>query len=114
MVRTSLDSLTKIASARLSLRDRADRLVQAERRVIDEIRRLLSGVGYSVVPMGGRDGGKHSAQRRTRPLAKTLKCPKCDRRFSLQMHVGRHLRAKHGAQHPARKPAHPAPKKRAR
>jgi hypothetical protein len=114
MAKTSLDSLTKIASAKLSLRDKTDRLVEAERRVIDEIKRLLSGVGYSVVPAGGQDGGKRSARRATRLLPKTLKCPKCDRRFSLQMHVGRHLRAKHGSRPPARKGARPAAKKRAR
>ena len=114
MARTTLDSLTKIASARLSLRNKADRLVEAERRVLEEVRRLLSGVGYSVVPMGGGDGGKRSAKRPTRTLPKTLKCPKCDRRFSLQMHVGRHLMAKHASPPPARKGSRPAAKKRAR
>ena len=110
MAKTTLDSLTKIASARMNLRDRANRLVEAERRVIDEVRKLLSGMGYGLVPLGSREGGARSASR-SRPLPRTLKCPRCDRRFSLQMHVGRHMRAKHGAAHPARKSA-PAAKKR--
>ena len=115
MARTALDSLTKIASARVSLKDKADRLVEAERRVIEEVGRLLSGVGYSLVPIGTREGGKRSARRPTRALPKTLKCPKCDRRFSLQMHVGRHLSAKHGSPPRVRKKgARPAAKKRAR
>jgi len=114
MARTALDSLTKIASARVSLRDKTDRLVEAERRVIEEVGRLLSGVGYSLVPIGDREGGKRSARRPTRALPKTLKCPKCDRRFSLQMHVGRHLSAKHRSQPRVRKAARPAAKKRAR
>ena len=114
MARIALDSLRKIASARMSLRDKADRLVEAERRVIEEVGRLLSGVGYSLVPIGDREGGKRSARRSTRALPKTLKCPKCDRRFSLQMHVGRHLSAKHGSEARARKVGRSAAKKRAR
>jgi uncharacterized C2H2 Zn-finger protein len=115
MARTALDSLRKIASARVSLKDKADRLVEAERRVIEEVGRLLSGVGYSLVPTGDRAGdGKRPARRPTRVLPKTLKCPKCDRRFSLQMHVGRHLSAKHGSPPRGRKAARPAAKKRAR
>lgn len=98
MAKTSLDSLTKIATARLSLTDKANRLVEAEQRAIDEVRRLLSGIGYDLVPIAGKGTERRPApaHRRTRVLPKTLKCPKCDRRFSLQMHVGRHMRATHG------------------
>ena len=113
MARTSLGSLTKIASARLNLRNKTNRLVEAERRAIDEVRGLLSSIGYGLVPIGGPDAGRRPAERRKRALPKTLKCPKCDRRFSLQMHVGRHLKAKHGAQQAARKVARSARKKRA-
>jgi len=111
MARTSLDSLTKIANARASLRSRATRIVEAERRVIDEVRRLLSNVGYSLVSESGHDGNRALPRRRGRALPKTLKCPKCDRRFSLQMHVGRHMRAKHGAGQGARRGRRSAAKK---
>ena len=111
MARTSLDSLTKIASARMNLKNKANRLVEAERRAIEDVRRLLSGVGYGLVPIGTPDPGRRPAERRKRALPKALKCPKCDRRFSLQMHVGRHLKAKHGAPQAARKVARPATKK---
>ena len=53
-------------------------------------------------PLVAADGqgittGRSSPGSRTRKtLQKNLKCPKCERRFSLQMHVARHMSAKHG------------------
>jgi uncharacterized C2H2 Zn-finger protein len=104
MAKTFLASLKQIASAKRSLRDKTKHLAEAERRVVEEVRRLLSGLGYTLVATDGQGAAaarvptRSSPRSRTRKaLPKTLKCPKCDRRFSLQMHVARHMNAKHRA-----------------
>lgn len=96
MAKATLDTLTKIASAQRSLKDKAKLLAEAERRVVEQIRGLLSGLGYGLVATEDRGAADRSPRRRTgKPLPKTLKCPRCDRRFSLQMHVARHVSAMH-------------------
>jgi len=100
MAKTLLDSLKQIAGAKLSLRDETKHLAEAERRVVEEVRHLLSSIGYGLVATDGQRATTARSSPRSRPrkaLPKTLKCPKCDRRFSLQMHVARHLSAKHRA-----------------
>jgi uncharacterized C2H2 Zn-finger protein len=100
MAKTLFDSLKQITSAKLSLKDKTKHLAEAERRVVDEVRRLLSSIGYTLAATDGQGttATRSSPRRRTRKtLPKTLKCPKCDRRFSLQMHVARHLNAMHRA-----------------
>jgi len=97
---TTLESLTKIASAKRSLLDKANHLAEAEGRVVEEVRHLLSSLGYTLVATDGQGAATtcQSPRSRTRkPLPKTLKCPKCARRFSLQMHVARHMNAMHRA-----------------
>ena len=112
MAQTTLDTLTKVASAKRSLKDKAEHLAEAERRIIKDVRRLLSGLGYGLVGMGDEGASKRSSpQRRARALPKTLKCPRCDRRFSLQMHVARHMSAKHQPQKAPRRAGRPAGKK---
>ena len=61
-----------------------------ERRALADLRRFLPRLGYQVV--GVADG---KPARRTRALRKSLKCPRCGRRFALAMHLGRHVGAMH-------------------
>jgi uncharacterized C2H2 Zn-finger protein len=100
MAKTLLDSLKQIVSAKASLRDKTKRLAEVERRVVEEVRRLLSSIGYVLAATDGQGAttARPSPKSRARKtLPKTLKCPKCDRRFSLRMHVVRHMNAMHQA-----------------
>src|SRR5262245_8783236 len=99
MVRTEarLRSLHKLAQARLSLEAMGEKVVTRERRLMDALGQLLSRSGYRVVSVNGAESRRGNSVARKRKLAKTLKCPKCTRRFSLPMHVARHVSAMHGS-----------------
>jgi len=57
-----------------------------ELRFLQEMARTL--------PMATANGSSTNASRITR--RRSLKCPRCDRRFSRPVHLGRHLSATHG------------------
>ena len=56
---------------------------------IDQVARTLPSAG-----MNGRKASTRAA--RTIGGRRTLKCPRCDRRFARPVHLGRHLSATHG------------------
>ncbi|HXH84146.1 MAG TPA: hypothetical protein VNN07_14655 [Candidatus Tectomicrobia bacterium] len=80
-------SVRTLAVERRQLNDKEKQLVAA-------LNRLLPQLGYQVVAANGagRAGGKQAAR-----IPKRLECPKCDRRFALPAHLGRHMAASHRA-----------------
>jgi uncharacterized C2H2 Zn-finger protein len=103
-----LRSLRTLTSKRRSLKTMEHRLDAEERKLMGQIGRRLLRSGYQLVPATGK-GGAGSARRPRRRLARqNLKCPKCDRRFSFEMHLARHVNAMHStgaARRDARKTA---------
>jgi len=57
-----------------------------EFRLLQEMARTL--------PTATANGSSMKASRVTR--RRSLKCPRCDRRFAMPVHLGRHLSATHG------------------
>ena len=96
-------SLGRLIKVRLSLTAKEQKLAKQERRIIQEMGRVLREVGYRLVSLNGRPNKRKSVRRKRASLPRTLKCPRCDRRFSLQAHVARHLNAIHGARGTARR-----------
>jgi len=97
-----LASLKKLAHERERLRERERKIVAAERGHVRQLDRLLSSLGYRVIP----DNERHSTISLGTPKRsrrKTLKCPKCDRRFSHPLPMARHMTATHEARRRARK-----------
>jgi uncharacterized C2H2 Zn-finger protein len=98
-----LASLTHLAGQRQRLQLKERELLNAERRVLERVGRLLAQLGYRLIA-GNRPTPRARAVRRPKQeLPKTLRCPKCDRRFSRQMHVARHMSAMHGGQKKAKR-----------
>jgi hypothetical protein len=108
MADTLLRSLGMLVEEKRRLLGKERQLAKAEHRLIAGLTRSLSGLGYRVLPVTGPEGqalaarSTRAAQAHTRgvhkrALPKTLQCPKCDRRFSYQMHVARHMNAMHRA-----------------
>jgi hypothetical protein len=62
--------------------------VKLEDRFFKQMSRLASTV------MNGTKAPSRTAKRTA--LRRTLKCPKCSRRFARPLHLGRHLSATHG------------------
>jgi uncharacterized C2H2 Zn-finger protein len=89
-------ALTQLAGQRQRLQLKERELLAAERRVLGQVDRLLSRVGYRLIAGSGPASKARAVARRKQELPKTLRCPKCDRRFSRQMHVARHMSAMHG------------------
>jgi hypothetical protein len=54
--------------------------------------RLLEEVARTLPTMNG------SAKTARMTRHRSLKCPRCDRRFAMRVHLGRHLSATHGRQ----------------
>jgi len=54
--------------------------------------RLLQEVARTLPTMRANGSSKASGMTRRR----SLKCPRCDRRFAMPVHLGRHLSATHG------------------
>jgi len=103
--RTLPASLEQVFKERLDLTHREKKLADLERRIIQEMGRVLPSLGYRIVSANGRASKRPSLLIRKRSLDKdkSLKCPRCDRHFSLKMHVARHLSAIHGAKTAGRK-----------
>jgi uncharacterized C2H2 Zn-finger protein len=96
-------SLDELVRQKQRLSQDMGRLAQAEQALIKTINQTLSHVGYRVVLADGHHPASNRAGANRRALPKHLKCPKCDRRFSLQMHVARHINATHRKADVARK-----------
>ena len=56
--------------------------------------RLLREVTRTLPTVNANKSSKKNAATMTR--RRTLKCPRCDRRFARPVHLGRHLSATHG------------------
>jgi hypothetical protein len=91
-----LGALTTLARQRRELQRKEQQIQVAERRVMAKLGGLLAEFGYHLVSADGPAPKRRDGAMRRRALPKTLACPKCDRRFSHQMHVARHLNAMHG------------------
>ena len=92
-----LRSLRTLAKKRLSLKAMERRLDGEERQLMGAMGRMLSGLGYRVVPANGHVAKARQVSTRRRLAPKNLNCPKCNRRFSFEMHVARHMSAMHTA-----------------
>jgi uncharacterized C2H2 Zn-finger protein len=98
-----LIALRKFAEDKNGLREQEQRLATTERKLIQSVSRLLTRVGYRVLPLNGHDV-RASARGIPRRLApKRLSCPKCDRRFSHPLPMARHMSATHGIKKAGRK-----------
>jgi uncharacterized C2H2 Zn-finger protein len=96
-------SLTQLAGQRQRLQLKDRELLVAERRVLGRVDRLLAQLGYRLIAGNGPTSRPGAVGRRKQELPKTLRCPTCDRRFSRQMHVARHMSAMHGGQKKAKR-----------
>ena len=98
-----LTALRKFAEDKNGLREEEQRLAGTERRLMQTVSRLLTRVGYRVLPLTGHDtrAGAPAVPRRAAP--KRLACPKCDRRFSHPLPMARHMSATHGVKKTAKK-----------
>lgn len=103
-----LSSLKTLARQRQVINEKERQVEQVERRFIENLGRLLTPLGYRLLPLNGQatKSGRASGMSRT-PAIKRLRCPHCDRRFARPLHLGRHLSAAHG-----KKTAAPAKKQR--
>ena len=97
----SLDTLLR---EKHTLSAKAQRVAKTERRLIENLSRALSGVGYRLVPVAGSAAGSHAMRNGTGSI-KRLRCPKCDRRFAHPLPMARHLSATHGIKKAAAKDA---------
>jgi uncharacterized C2H2 Zn-finger protein len=94
---TLFASLGRLIKVRLTHTAKEQKLAKQERRIIQEMGRVLPRIGYRLESVDGRANKREGVRRKRASLPRTLKCPRCDRRFSLQAHVARHLSAMHGA-----------------
>jgi len=91
-----LAALRKFAEDKNGLREQEQRLATTERKLIQTVGRLLTRVGYRVLPLNGHDVRASARGITHRPAPKRLSCPKCDRRFSHPLPMSRHMSAAHG------------------
>ena len=79
-----------IATERRMLAKRQDALIHT-------LNQVLPGIGYRVTPIDAPRGSVAGSTERPRSpqRAKSLVCPHCPRRFSLALHLGRHVSATH-------------------
>jgi uncharacterized C2H2 Zn-finger protein len=102
-------SLKKLAREKEGLRHRGQLVAKTERRLVEDLGRLLPTIGYRLVPVGAAKlkGMPSDGARRV----KRLLCPKCDRRFAHPLPLARHLSATHGIKKGAPKSGRKAAKK---
>jgi hypothetical protein len=92
-----LSSLKTLARQRQVIKEKERQVEQVERRLIENLGRLLTPFGYRLRPLNGRASKSgRSPGANGAPLVKRLRCPHCERRFARPLHLGRHLSAAHG------------------
>ena len=91
MADTLVRSLKKLAREKEGLRHRGQLVAKTERRLVEDLGRLLPTIGYRLVPSAAK-GVAPDGKRRV----KKLLCPECDRRFAHPLPLARHLSATHG------------------
>ena len=107
MADTLLLSMKRLAREKLGLKHKGQLVAQTERRLVENLRRVLPSIGYRLVPLtGARITGMNGTGR-----PKRLPCPKCDRRFAHPLPLARHLSATHGVKKTAHKARRKARKK---
>jgi len=82
-------------------------MLKQEQRLISELNAVLPSLGYRIVPNlievgdgtaappAGPRVQRRAVARLSTSVKKSLKCPHCDRRFALALHLGRHVSAMH-------------------
>ena len=103
MADTLVTSLKRLAREKEGLRYRGQLVAKTERRLVEDLNRLLPTIGYRLVPKTGSKL-KGIVANGTRRI-KRLLCPKCDRRFAHPLPLSRHLSATHGIKKGAAKGA---------
>ena len=111
MADTLVISLKRLAREKQGLRHKGRLVAKTERRLVEDLGRLLPTIGYRLVPLTAARLKGMAADGVRRP--KRLLCPKCDRRFAHPLPLARHLSATHGAKKADRKAAKRAVKKSA-
>jgi uncharacterized C2H2 Zn-finger protein len=101
MADTLVISLRKLAREKQGLRHRGRMVAKTERRLVEDLGRLLPTIGYRLVPLRAAQLKGMSVNGTRRP--KRLQCPRCDRRFAHPLPLARHLSATHGAKKGERK-----------
>jgi hypothetical protein len=101
MPETPLTALKKLARQKRGLKDRGRLVEQVERRLVQNLSRVLPTIGYRLVPVAG---GASKAGAMIGARRKRLRCPKCDRRFAHPLPLARHLSATHRVRKRAAKP----------
>lgn len=92
MAHRMLTSLRKLAREKQMLHQTERRVVADERRLLDQLRRAVSLLGYRLTDGPSR---MQAVGPRTAPRQKRLKCPRCNRRFSHPLPMARHVSATH-------------------
>jgi hypothetical protein len=109
MVDKLLSSLKTLARQRQVIKEKERQVEKVERRFLENLGRLLTPLGYRLLPLNGQASkGGRAASASSTPAVKRLRCPHCDRRFARPLHLGRHLSAAHGK----KKTSAPAKKQR--
>jgi uncharacterized C2H2 Zn-finger protein len=71
-------------------------VAKRERELIENLNRVLPGMGYRVVPNAAGSQAQRLPSRSGRAAGKPLRCPRCARTFAHPLHLGRHMSAIHG------------------
>lgn len=100
-----LKSLGDLTREKHVLGQKVERLAQVERRLIGDIGRALSTVGYRVVALDARRHAGALGAKKAPAAFKRLKCPRCDRRFAHPLPMARHLAATHHVRSGKKAPA---------
>jgi len=111
MADTLAISLRKLAREKQGLRHRGRLVARTEKRLVEDLGRLLPTIGYRLVPLAAARLKGMAVDGTRRP--KRLQCPRCDRRFAHPLPLARHLSATHGAKKAERKMAKKVVKKSA-
>jgi len=94
-VNVVLAAFHRIAKQQEAIKSLERRLADRERKLLADIGRALSDVGYRVERVDEMQATSPARRTGTRRKRQDLKCPKCQRRFFFPMHVARHMNTVH-------------------